>query len=361
MTVIIFARATNGYVLASDGRTCRPGTPAHILTDKAKKIRIYPIGAGGFVTASSGRATIGGASIAEVERSIFDEHLASEGQLFGPDEFAQSIADAIEKHNSTQKCVCSTNKGMDDGPTCVMLSSDCATCGLDPGCEHYEWYLQDEEGNGCPCAPFDEAPASTPSKYPTGCRCRAREESPMTWICVPFGLNASEAVIATIAAQYHPTPKPGPIDPNILVDGELAGCYAESDTLKMANAAARPPLSNLEATTVIVLDLLRHAYEEAPDNTIVKQRDLADRASKWDKMTIRELADGVRKQLTTEGKEPDAANQLAGVAGIGGTARVVVIESGKRPEILPTDDNYGLPVTVCPIHPHGPCPPDLQA
>ncbi|WP_257209821.1 hypothetical protein [Rhodococcus erythropolis] len=360
MTVIIFARATNGYVLASDGRTCRPGSPAHILTNTAEKIRTYPIGLGGFITASSGRATVGGTSIAEVERSIVDEHLVSNGQVFGPDEFVRSVADAIERHNSTQKCVCSTNKGNGDDPMCVTRSPICPICEIETDCEHYEWYQEDEHG-GCPCAPYDQAPTSTPSMYPTGCRCQAQEQDPMSWICVPFGPDAGEAVIATIAAQYHPTPEPGPIGPNILVDGELAGRHAESDTVKEADAEAQRPLSNLEATTVVVLDLLRHAYAEAPDSAIARQRDLADRTIKWDKMTIRELADGIRKQLATEGKGPDAANRLTGVAGIGGTARIVVIENGKEPEVLPTEDNYGLPVTVCPIHPHGPCPPDLQA
>src|SRR3546814_10737763 len=127
-------------VCSSDLRTCKPGIPAHSLNDDAKKIRTYHLGAGGFVTASSGRATIGGTSIADVERSIFDEHHSSGSQGFGPTEFAQSIADVIEKHNSTQKCVCSTNTGIDGGRTCVMLP-ECAICGPESDCEHYEWYL----------------------------------------------------------------------------------------------------------------------------------------------------------------------------------------------------------------------------
>ena len=55
------------------------------------------------------------------------------------------------------------------------------------------------------------------------------------------------------------------------------------------------------------------------------------------------------------------ADLLAGVAGIGGTACVMLIENGKKPERLATENNYGLPVTVCPSHPHVvPCPSDLQ-
>src|SRR3546814_12396432 len=105
VTVSIFARATNGYVLASDGRTCKPGIPAHILNDDAKKIRTYHLGAGGFVTASSGRATIGGTSIADVERSIFDEHHSSGSTGFGPTDFAQSIAAEIGRGPCRQEGV----------------------------------------------------------------------------------------------------------------------------------------------------------------------------------------------------------------------------------------------------------------
>src|SRR3546814_19318632 len=124
-------------VCSSDLRTCKPGIPAHSLNDDAKKIRTYHLGAGGFVTASSGRATIGGPSIADVERSIFAEHHSSGRQGFGPTEFAQSIADGIDKHNSPQKSVYSTNTGFDGGRACVMLP-ECALCGPASNGEHYK-------------------------------------------------------------------------------------------------------------------------------------------------------------------------------------------------------------------------------
>jgi len=357
VTVIIFARATNGYVLASDGRTCKPGIPAHILNDDAKKIRTYHLGAGGFVTASSGRATIAGTSIADVEKSIFDEHHSSGSQRFGPTEFAQSIADVIEKHNSTQKCVCSTNTVIDGGRTCVMLP-ECAICEPESDCEHYEWYLQDDEGNGCPCAPFDKAPASTPSKYPTGCRCRPREEVPLSWICVPFGPDAGDAVTSTISAQYHPIPTTGQIKVDLLLQGELERpTRVDTDTIKKVDADARLPLTDIEKTAGAVVELLDCAYREAPDNVVVRQlEEAAWQVTTSTDTTIHEVADTIRKQIGT-----DDADLLAGAAGIGGTACVMVIENGKNPERLPTEDNYGLPVTVCPSHPDVvPCPSDLQ-
>lgn len=145
---------------------------------------------------------------------------------------------------------------------------------------------------------------------------------------------------------------------DLLLQGELERpTRVDTDTIKKADADARLTLTDIEKTAGTVIELLDCAYTEAPDNVVVRQlEEAAWQVTTSKDTTIREVADTIRKQIGS-----DEADLLAGAAGIGGTACVMVIENGKNPERLPTEDNYGLPVTVCPSHPHVvPCPSDLQ-
>ncbi|MDH6293155.1 hypothetical protein [Rhodococcus opacus] len=131
MTVIILARATDGFVVAAaDGRTCTNDLPKDIDDDCAVKVRVHRFGPGGYITASSGRARIGKVPIAEVEARF----VAGLGEKHGtpsPREFAEYLRTAVEEYNLAQSCDCATRIDK-----CVYANMPCLACldAPDPDC-----------------------------------------------------------------------------------------------------------------------------------------------------------------------------------------------------------------------------------
>lgn len=358
MTVIIFARASNGYVIASDGRTCRPSFPRHIKTDDAEKIRVFPIGDGGYVTASSGRATIGNVSIATVEKSFVQERIDSGVGIAGPEEFISYFVDALKQFNEGQQCDCST------------MLYHCVTCQFCEGwdrqqCENctsanpvFVWSAEGDFGEKCWCSPGEGRPAGTPSTSVAGCECKPTREDDLTWLCVPFGPRAVEPVTATVPSKPNLNPRPEPIIGNVLLMGELASGQFATETeelVKMANNGFR---LDVEASVVLARAILQSAYAEASNSAVLHAS--SDFAEELNAMSfngaigdsLQEWAEITRKLANSQGWDAD---ERVGAAGIGGTARVVAINDSDGAKMVETSDNFGLPSNVCPIHSVGPC------
>ncbi|OZD01187.1 hypothetical protein CH275_20955 [Rhodococcus sp. 06-235-1A] len=365
MTVILFARATSGYVIASDGRTCSPNLPKHIETDTAKKIRWYHIGEGGYVTASSGRAWIGGDPISKIEEEIVDQF---GGSITSPAHFIAHITDKLKEYNRQQKCDCASRH-----LECVFPAELCYLCGQNFDCGNcdeidpkYEW-MEPGDG-GCLCSPGDRLSVSTsPSKFPTGCRCKPTREAELSWLCVPFGPNAGEVVSATISNKFEPIAECQPVHQHFLLEGELLsghrfGIPVVSTTKQRVDAANSEPLVDIAATADIVWGLLRTAYFEAADSATLRWLDEQDLQS-YQLGIDTDRPDVTVSELATAIESYNEIRLLVGASSIGGAARIVTIDGNGDPTSVNTENNFGLPVTVCPIHPEagGPCPPADQA
>ncbi|MFD7009521.1 hypothetical protein [Rhodococcus jostii] len=289
------------------------------------------------------------------------ERAAAGRPISGPGDFARSLALVIEKYNSEQECDCSDNYVRNDGFGCVYPRDECSRCAANFTCDKcdatpiYEWLPPDEYG--CLCSPGEGLPSSTASKFPTGCRCKSTAGGELTWLCVPYGLDAGEAVTATFSATYHPTPDCRVIDQNVLLQGELAGVHAaRSDTAALADETSDHALTAADVTADAVLRILRIAYLEAPHNAVLRlQSEVSNVTTSEDVPSVMELAAAVREQVRIDGREAD---QQVGAAGIGGTARIVIITDSGDVQVRQTTDNFGLPVTLCPIDPDGQCPDD---
>lgn len=106
MTVIIRAQATDGVIIAGDGRTCA-GFPPMAATDFAQKIRVFEFaGGGGVVTASSGRACIDAVPIGECISDVIGSALDEDPELANVDHarIGQGLRDLMYEFNKSIEC-----------------------------------------------------------------------------------------------------------------------------------------------------------------------------------------------------------------------------------------------------------------
>lgn len=104
MTVIIWGRATDGVLIAGDGRTCS-GWPLASINENAEKVRAFDVGGTRFVAASSGRATIDqkpvNEHIAELVASVANRStMSSELDIVGELQARMTTAPATNQHDS---------------------------------------------------------------------------------------------------------------------------------------------------------------------------------------------------------------------------------------------------------------------
>lgn len=363
VTVIILARASNGVVVAADGRTCI-GSPPEEHDDNAQKVRVHRTGSGGLVTASSGRATFGtNKTIAEVIDVFWNGRTAAGAEVAGPRDVAEYLRSAVAKFNLTQTCTCGSNYG-----ECVQVVL-CEECGFDskPGCEFkprtncrtchgvstYEWI----DSESCPCSPGGGKPDSVPSVH-TGpgqwCHCKALAEDPIALLCVPFGPQYpggyEEPSRTVIGPNHQDDVVIEPVQKNVLVEEELipknrlfdprARIISETVTRGHALGAC---LTDLDDTVEKARSLLRIAYDEAQHNAVLRKlKDSQSFQPKYDpealgmdhvqklaaddepeSVTIQELANAIRRFEKSRGVN---VNQEVGVPSIGGRPTYVRID-----------------------------------
>ncbi|MGW8535780.1 hypothetical protein ACWGK5_16785 [Rhodococcus qingshengii] len=344
MTVILLARATDGIVVAGDGRTRITKPPWNI--DNARKVRVHPTGAGGLVTASSGRATIGiDRTIAEVEEKFFKD-FTPDSDCSLPEMLAQHLRQSIKGFNLAQSCTCASNYG-----ECVSLLM-CEVCGVfqdfdkfapQPDCERcrgisaYEWI----DPEGCPCSPGEHTTASKPSIHEElgeWCRCSALSQKALTWLCVPFGPMYAEGYGQPVTADIGPNHTTDivikPITDLVVIQGELTShptiaVNVESETVTAATAYAHSKLADLANTRTRIQDLLRIAYAEAPSNAVVRTLtdtlytpDMLGFDENLDSITITDLANKIQAHDADKGLEKPSN----GGPTIGGVATYVSID-----------------------------------
>jgi hypothetical protein len=353
MTVILFARATNGYAVAADGRTCSPNLPKSIETDDAEKVRVHYVGEGGYVTASSGRAWIGGEPISTIEKAFVNDRSAEGAGISGPDDFVNHLRQTIESYNEAQPCDCNTRYGQ-----CVVAF--CNNCGIALDCPRclaegipYEWTEPGEDLGECPCSPGSGEPSTTPPEL-SWCRCKAIQEADLIWLCVPFGPDAIEPVTATISGVPSADDHCDIVERNFLLHGELASKHPDFDkpvvsvTANRTDEEENKPIVDIRATAIRLRSLLCGAYTEAADNAALRvlrcePLSTADLGigSNAAEVTVPEVAIAIRKYKHDNGVVD--LGQEVGAASIGGVSMMVIIEDGEPTTHTAPDD--GLPVT----------------
>lgn len=362
MTVIVLARATNGLVVAADGRTCIQDpvdSPPKVLDNKARKVRVHRVGDSGWVTASSGRATFRkGTTVADVLDQFWSEHTTRDEEMPSFEQIAETLRAAIRQVNLELECDCHSNKKCHD----VVI---CFECGFDlkPGQEfvpqadcplcHGKWKFE----MICECAPDENSLPSSPDA-PAWCRCKAVAEQSLTVLGVPFGPQYPHGYGNPKSAMIHPDHE-RQIDyydehQTFVVQGEPAmplepffNIELESPTNRIANQCAYHEPADLVTTQDRVLDLLRAAREDAASRAVLRvlknQDDKAPRYTpaslQFDpvpkSMPVGELADAIRA-FEQQGRDID---EQVGVPGIGGVFTWVTIdESGTvtGPEPIPS-------------------------
>lgn len=337
MTVIILARATDGFVVAADSRTCSNDLPRAIDDDMATKVRVYRFGSRGYITASSGRARIAGVTIADVEARFVAEREGMRA-IPTPEEFAEYLRAAIEQYNQSQPCNCASQCVFEPLACLDCYDSpnpDCAEC---HGGQDKVWAAQGHPAEGdCLCSPGEGELSTVPPRY-SWCHCSASIEGPLKWLCVPFGPERQNPTTTEITWDNEAPPQLHPIDRYPLVQGELATEYEYSipvicetlrDAAKFDTNGIDGDIVGLGETIERVRSLLVVAYEEGKHNAALRngfsspsEIGLGGR----DEVTIEELANALRN----EDSDLDAT---VGVSGIGGdTLFVTGADSGQARE-----------------------------
>lgn len=340
MTVIILARATDGFVVAADGRTC---TNDVIDDDCAVKVRVHRFGPGGYITASSGRARIGGVSIADIEARFVAEREETDA-VPSPRDLAEYLRTAIEEYNLDQSCDCATR--IDE---CVYANMRCDDCldAPDPHCaechggQGYAWAKNGPASNGdCMCSPGAGEPSTTPAKYPW-CLCTTHVQNEVNWLCVPFGPGRTDPVTTTITCDHETKFELEPITRYPVVQGELTTrhdykvpviCETNRQAAQYDTDGEDGNVVGLDETIERVRRLLTTAYEEGKHNAALRKGypspaeiGLGDKTE----VTIEELAEALRSHCSN-------LDQKVGVSGIGGRALVAIgKDDGHAPEPRP--------------------------
>ncbi|QIX54002.1 hypothetical protein [Rhodococcus sp. DMU1] len=345
MTVIILARATDGFVVTSDGRTCTNDLPKDIYDDCAVKVRVHRFGPGGYITASSGRARIGSAPIADVE-ARYVAQLKDTHEIPSPKAFAEYLRTAIKEYNLKQSCDCATRIDK-----CVYENTPCLDCidTPDPHCdecrgEHrYVWAKNGPASNGdCMCSPGEGEPSTKSPKYPW-CRCTTHVEGDLQWLCVPFGPERTDPVTTTITCDHEAQFDLHAITRYPVVQGELATkrdymipviCETSRHAARFDTDGTDGNVVGIDETIERVRSLLATAYEEGKHHAALRlgypspsEIGLGDKTE----VTIKELAKALR------GLDSNL-DEKVGVSGIGGRALVAIGEDNghaRDPQPLP--------------------------
>ncbi|WP_138998834.1 hypothetical protein [Rhodococcus zopfii] len=342
MTVIIVARATNGFVVAADSRTCSGNLPYTIETDDAVKVRVHTFGSGGYVTASSGRAKINGQPIGEVEKRFIEEQVSA-GRVPTPRGLARRLRREIKWFNLSHECECRSKLDV-----CVD-TGECDQCRYQdepepdcPACATLRWTRFGFREDDCLCSPGEGRPADTsPPRY-RWCRCTTEQEGRLDWVCVPFGPDRHDnPITVSIGPSHTKRLKSTALARFPHVQGELLSEFTdkftvESETVEQAKAVATngadantKPLAD---TVDLVRELLITAYREGSDAAALRigvalpSKDPEDRGP----FTIGKVANAVRA-----GKKLDGIDIYSevGDSSIGGPTRfITALDDGTTSE-----------------------------
>lgn len=226
MTVIILARATDGFVVTADGRTCTNDLPKDIDDDCAVKVHVHRFGPGGYITASSGRARIGGVPIADVETRFVAELEETHG-IPSPKEFAEFLRAALEEYNLEHSCDCDTHIGdvriRKRSLPRLFRRARPRVRRLPRGARVRVGQEGTRRGRRLPVLTWGES--STKSSGYLWCHCKTHVEGDLQWLCVPFGPGRTAPGATTISWDHEAKTKLDTITRYPVVQGELATKY----------------------------------------------------------------------------------------------------------------------------------------
>lgn len=237
MTVIVLARASDGFVIAADGRRTRQG---HEVRSDQVKIRHVgfgstPVGDSGVLWATYGRGEIGGRSVHDIAEESNAPGNCNPGETV--DGIISALRASVYQWNKAERCRC---------------PHQCP--------DMYDCELADEAA-GLLASDFYD-----PDRDPGWCRCRAWVEEPLGLLSLSYGPDriADET-------RFHTLNRVGQIEVSTIADWSIFGSLGH-DSLAVDRVAELncKPLRTYDVTVREVEHLLSRSYFEADEEA--KQR-----------------------------------------------------------------------------------------